>query len=387
MQKGNLTLAFGGLLVLWISLSAASYYLLVIPLERKFDFYPRWEGARAVLAGENPYTLEVSWRIQEGAFGHRQEGDEGHQHFVYMATITWLLLPFWILPYKLSISLWCGLQLLLLLLCPVLTTFLLKWKLRPLFFLTLLIFSVILYRYPINAYLLGQFIPFILACMLVAWWGTANNNSIVTLLGLIGMLVRPEVVVVPVGVLLLHNWMEGRKKVVLIWGAIVAFLWFLTRIWIGPWLLDFIKGVDDYTGYSYISWLPQSVGNIFVGVFLVLCVLGWGIWMWFSMQAMPSRKRLPWEISVSVLVTLLVFPQPNNYTLIFALVAIWVSLWASQDKLINWLIVLALLASPWLFFAYQDSLPFALERSVIPIVSGLLLTLQWCRRIFRPPAV
>ena len=380
MQKGKRALATGGVLILWILLSIVSYYLLAIPYGKKFDFYPRWEGARAVLARENPYSLEVSWRIQEEMFGRRQESHEVVQHFVYLATITWLLLPFWILPYKLAVSLWCGLQLMFLLLCPVLTVHLLKWKLRPRSFLILLLFSVLIYRYPINTYILGQFIPFILTCLLIAWWGTVNNNFVATLLGLAGMLVRPEVVVVPLGVLLIHNWIEGRKKVVVSWGAIVVLLWLLTRIWIGPWVLDFIKGVDDYTGYSFISWLPLSAGNIFVGFILIFFVIGWGIQMWRSMRNLPSRERLPWEIAVSALVTLLVFPQPNNYTLILALVAIWVALWASQRKSIDWLISMAVLTSPWLFLIFQKSLPFALERLLIPFATGLLLTFQWRRR-------
>ena len=195
------------------------------------------------------------------------------------------------------------------------------------------------------------------------------------------MLVRPEVVVIPMGVLLLHNWMEGRKRVVVFWSITVVTLWLWTRIWIGPWVPNFISGVIDYTGYSFISWLPLAPGNIYMGSLLALCILGWGIQMWLSLRKLPSQERLPWEISVSVLVTILVFPQPNNYTLILALVAIWVALWASQGRLIDWLICLVILASPWFFHVFRDSLPFALERFLIPLMTGILVTFQWRRRL------
>src|SRR3990172_11767094 len=145
-------LGTGALLVIWILLSIASYFVLVIPRQYLFDFYPRWEGSRAVLAGENPYSPEVSWRIQENIFGRRQEPSEIVQHYVYPATLTWILLPFWVLPYPFAISLWLGLQLLLLLISLLMVTLLLKWKLsNPSFFL-LLFFSLMMYLYPVNAY-------------------------------------------------------------------------------------------------------------------------------------------------------------------------------------------------------------------------------------------
>ena len=378
--KKNYLFALGWLGILWVLLSAVSYYFLVVPRQHCFDFYPRWEGVRAVLARENPYHIEVSWHIQEEMFGRRQESHEIVQHFVYLPTITWLLLPFWILPYKLAVSLWCGLQLLFLLLCPLLTIYLLKWKLQPISFLTLLMFSILVFRYPINAYLLGQFIPFVLVNLIFAWWGIANKNSLVTIFGLVGMLVRPEVVIVPIGVLLIHNWMEARRNVVVGWGIITIFLWLLTQIWIGPWIVDFLNGVSDYVGYSFISWLPQFVDNFYLGVSLILLIIGWGGWMWFSLRPLPSYERLPWEISVGIVVALLVFPQPNNYTLILALIPIWVALWASKRKLKDWLISLMVLSSPWGFYAFQEYLPFAIERVLIPLITGMLLTVQWHRR-------
>ena len=380
-NKAATYLAAGGLLILWMLLSLASYRLLVVPRQRQFDFYPRWVGARAVLAGENPYSPQVDARIQQGIFGRRQASDEVVQEFVYSATITWLLLPFWILPFPLAVSLWCGLQLLLLLICPLLVMALLKWKLPPLSFFILLLFSVFLFRYPVNAYVLGQFIAWVLACTVIAWWGMANENPAVSILGMAGMLVRPEVVIAPIGALLIHNWKEKGRTVLIGWAGVVVALWLLTRLWIGPWELDFLNEIDAYRGYSFISWLPVSLGNIWVGSLLTLCVLAWGAWMWWRLRSLPEGERLPWEIAVSVLVTLLVSPQPNTYTLTLALIPIWVGLWSSRGRPVDWLPFLVVLISPWGFYLLRDSLPFALERHLIPFAVGVLLTLQWRRRL------
>ena len=362
---------------LWIMFSVCSYYLLARTRSHLSDFYPRWEGSRAVLARENPYSSEVSWRIQETMFGRRQEPYEIVQHYVYPATLTILLLPFWVLPYPLAISLWHGLLLLFLLLSPLGVILLLNWKIRSISFAYLLIFSLLAYRHPINTYVLGQFIPFILACLILAWWGIAANNSVITILGLLGLLVRPEVVVVPLLVLLIHNCVEGRRRVVLTWAVISVLMWLVTRILIGPWEIEFLKGIISYTGYSFVQWPPLAVGSVWAGMLLALFVLGWGIWMLREMRGLPSQKRLPWEISISVLVTLIVLPQTNNYTLVIGLVAIWVGLWASEGSLIEWVLYSVILISPWMFHTIGKALPPAIEQLLIPLAIGVLLTRRW----------
>ena len=114
-QDTNLLRVVGSLLLLWLVLSLGSYFLVVAPRGQRLDLFPRWVGARAVLRGETPYSDEITWQIQEGMFGRRLEPGEDQQRFAYLATITWPLLPFWLLPFPWAASLWCGLQPLLLL--------------------------------------------------------------------------------------------------------------------------------------------------------------------------------------------------------------------------------------------------------------------------------
>ena len=194
------------LLLLWLSLSAASYFLLAVGRENRFDFFPRWVGARAVLRGENPYSQEVSWRIQGESLGYRAQPGEDQYRFSFSATITWLLLPFWLLPFPLAVSLWCGLQFLLLLVLPVWVASILRWQIRPAPLLVILVFSIVVYRYPVNAYLIGQFLPFSLACLVAAWWGLTRGKWIVNSLAMVFAMVRPEVVVLPLLALLVLAW-------------------------------------------------------------------------------------------------------------------------------------------------------------------------------------
>jgi hypothetical protein len=306
--------AIGGLLVAWGLLSVASYFLLVLPRQHLNDFYPRWEGAQAVLAGENPYSEEVSLRIQKAMFGRAQEPHEVLHHFAYPATITWLLLPFFILPYLPAASLWHGFLFILLLVCPLVVISLLDWRLNYLQFVVLLVFSVLIYRYSMIAYMLGQFIPLNLAGIVLAWWGTQARNSAVAFIGLATLLVRPEVVILPAAVLLLHNWLEQKKEVVIAFFSLAFFLWLLTRIWIGAWEVEFINALRIYSGSSYLLWPPLVFGSVWIAALLAIAVIIWAIWIWVRIQSLPGSERLPWEISAAVLVTLMIFPQTNSYT-------------------------------------------------------------------------
>lgn len=148
-SAANLLLSvFGFLLLFWLVLSLGSYFLVVAPREQRFDFFPRWVGTRSVLRGENPYSDEITWQIQDGMFGRRLQPGEDQQRFAYSATITWPLLPFWLLPFPWAASLWLGLQLLLLLVLPIWVASILGWQLRVSSLVLLLIFSIVLFRYP-----------------------------------------------------------------------------------------------------------------------------------------------------------------------------------------------------------------------------------------------
>lgn len=66
------------------------------------DMYSPWEGARAALHGEDPYTPAVTAQIQRDIYGHVLRPDEtwDRQAFVYPLYIAFLLGPFTVLPWK-----------------------------------------------------------------------------------------------------------------------------------------------------------------------------------------------------------------------------------------------------------------------------------------------
>ena len=378
-QDTNLLSVVGLLLLFWLVLSLGSYFLVIAPGGQSFDLFPRWVGARAVLRGETPYSDEITWQIQEGMLGRRLEPGEDQTRFAYSATITWPLLPFWILPFAWAASLWAGLQLLLLLVLPIWVASILGWQLRAAQLVLVLIFSIILFRYPINSYLIGQFIPFCLGSLVAGWWGIVRGHWIAASLALVLAMVRPEVVMIPLLVMLAVAWEKGDRRIIFAWLTVMFGLWFLTRAWMGPWVSDYIKGILAYQAYSLPTWPPGLLKQTWLALLIVIVVVAWNVWMWRESRSLDSAERLGWLISIAALTSLILLPQTGSYTLIMALVPAWVILFVSRRRYAYWISVLAVLASPWMFL-FIDDIPSTLEHLLIPGFLAILLALLWRQR-------
>lgn len=366
----------GFLLVAWVLLSLTTYFMLTIQREQRFDFFPRWEGSRAVLDHENPYKDEVTWRIQEKMFGSILAPEEDQQRFAYPAIITWLLLPFWLLPFPIAISLWSGLLFLLLLLLPLAVAAHLNWQVSPFRLIVMLLFSIFVYRYPVNAYLIGQFIPFLLACLVVAWWGLANEHWEITTAALILGMVRPEVILLPLLALLFLSWQRRNRRIVITWVVSIAILWLITRVWIGPWVGDFVEGLFAYQAYSAPVWPPMIPNNTLLAITLVVGILGWSLWMWKEVDALDDTERIGWILSITILAGLVIFPQTGNYTLIMGLLPVWIMFWVNKKLVQRWIPVLIVLSFPWVFLAGGKGF-YKWEHLIVPLSLAMLLSLHW----------
>jgi len=360
----------------WILLSIASYQLVVKVRHNRFDFYPRWIGSQAILQGESPYSDEVAERIQIGMFDRRLGVDEDQQKFAYMPLIAFQLLPFWLLPFPLAVSLWMGLQLTLLLFLPIAIWKIVNWQPSLPHFSGLIIVSIILFRYPINSYLIGQFIPFCLASLVLAWWGISNQSHTVTSVGLFLSLIRPEVVFIPVIFLLIVSWETFGFRVIMNLTISLSVIWGLTRGMIGAWEVDYLKGLFSYNAYSAPVWPPLLTSSSILSMLLILTILLWSVWMSLNVLDFPLIKKVGWLLSISIIFSLLTLPQTGNYTLILSLLTVWFIVGLPGKRVSYSLVFAAILSLPWMFHLLPQDLS-ALEHLVVPLLLGCVLTVKY----------
>jgi hypothetical protein len=360
----------------WSLLSIASYQLIVEERHYRFDFYPRWVGSRALLQGESPYSDDITEQIQIGMFERKLNVDEDQQKFAYIAIIAFQLLPFWLLPFPFAVSLWIGLQLILLLCLPLFVWKILDWYPNLPSFITLILFSIILFRYPINSYLIGQFIPFCLASLVLAWWGISNGRYTIASIGLLLSLVRPEVVFIPVLFLLIVSWDICKFRIIKNLSIGLAAIWTLTWVMIGPWEVDYLNGLFSYSAYSAPVWPPLLInGTIFSSVF-ILVITTWAVWMILNVAMYSVKEKVGWLLCISAIFSLLTLPQTGNYTLILGLLVVWLVVGLPGKRTIISILISVILSLPWLFHLLPQA-QASLEHLVIPLSLAFILTLKY----------
>ena len=199
-------------------------------------------------------------------------------------------------------------------------------------------------------------------------------------LALLGAVIRPEVASFPLLVLLAAAWRTGQRCVVAVWGGVLVGLWLLTRVRIGPWVVDFVTGTGEYTTTSFLRWPPLVLRSGPVAALVALVVAAWAALMGLRVRRLPAERRLPWEVALATVVALVLLPQTNNYTLVVGLLPAWVALWATGKGTWHKLPVLVVLLSPWPFFFAADRLPVGLEQLLVPVALGGVLTTGWFLR-------
>jgi hypothetical protein len=332
-----------GLVFLLWGLLSFTYHAVFVSPDGNYDFYPRWYGSRAMLEGRNPYDIDMKTENVAGTDYEAYHLKHQELHFLYPATITYILLPFWGFPFPVAVSLWSGLQLLLLLTLPLVAFYLRGWTLKPLIVVLVVVFSALLYSYAVITFVLGHFVIFILGCLVIAWWQIDANHPWLAALALVGATIRPEGMIF-VAAILLELLLTRRYKIIVIWAGLMAGVFLISVAQIGFWIGDFLHGIRFYRDTVTDTAFPLDVlGVRSLETLIMLGVVVWGVWLLWQLRVIPARERFPLRLSVFILVILLAVRQSKDYTYVYALLPMWVLLTTSRPYSWNTALVLVLL--------------------------------------------
>jgi hypothetical protein len=375
------------LLGAWLLMSYLSYTVLVTVRLVDFDFFPRWVGTRQMLYGEDPYDVDadVPDEVYDGVIQNLHP-----PYLLYTATITYILLPFWLVSWEIAISAWCGLTLLLLLMIPMLMFLSLNWQIRPWMLAFVTFLSLFVYRHSMNSYVLGQFTVFILACLIVTWWLAKENKPVLAAAVLVGATIRPEGIVFTAGLLALFI-VQRNYKLVVAWSVVMGILFLGSVIQIGFWIPDFLDGIRRYQNLGLSEHPSTFFSNDGASAAIIVFVVLWGLWMWWQMYSSAIHDTILWSLATLVVVCLLVLPQSKSYTLVYLLLPLWLVIWESEGRWRGLGPVALLFISPWFYlglkpyvgdvFPQGDSMISweVLEQFLTPLATGVLLTASWLR--------
>ncbi|MDY7078840.1 MAG: glycosyltransferase family 87 protein, partial [Chloroflexota bacterium] len=294
------------LCLLWLVI-AAVLYVVFVSRTNHTDFFPRWAGARmALFEARDPYAETSTREIQRRVYGSFRQDTQDQQGFAYPAHVIPLLFPFWLLPMRVASALWSSLSIMMV----VVLVYLLGQVPRRLVWVFA---SVVLIAQVLLVVFQAQFTIFVAACLGIAYWMYTRSYDVIAGALLACATIKPELVSIPMVVLIVMAVWERRWKLVftvlLTLLLLVSLSFGITGIWVPRWLAQ----ISAYQTYAQSVW-PVKVlyqHELVSGlVFVILLVLGLKVTRW-------DRDLV---FATACVLGLVLIPQTLPYSLVLLLV-------------------------------------------------------------------
>ncbi len=292
----------------------------------RYDLYPRWVGVQAMFReGISPYSEEVSRRSQMGIYGRpaRLEEGESQHHFLYPLFIAFTIPHLW-LPFPAAITAWLVTGLLMFGGLAVLFASLSRRRLRP-WQVAGLALTIVLFRYNVLSWALGQFTIWVLFFLVLTWWLWERKKDLWAGLALTQAIIKPQLVF-----LLLPLWMglallQRRWRFIIAFGLCLSVLILLPMPFVGNWLPDFLHPPAQYERVAGSLFLSPQTAKILRRVLMIVL---WPptAWVWLRTAGLQRKKgltlgppptfpHLGYALALTVAVTVVTTPRIRGYDL------------------------------------------------------------------------
>lgn len=350
MNRQTILIAGGVFVALWAALAFISATVIVPMFEMRFDFTPRYLGGQAFWRGESPYSEAVTTEIQHAIMGPDLPPNKGRHQMFYPAYVALTLAPLLPLPFATAASIWLGLQLTCVIVTPAVWLGILGWKAHPLALAALTIGLGILFRYPMNMFVVGQFTGTVLLGLTGAYalLQAKRDSAAGALLALTAM---PPQIAIPAALLLLGGYaLIGRWRGLIAFGVVIGVLLTITFAQIGWWIPDFLRQLREYTLYGdQTSALKLLDNNVIRAAWVT--IIG-AITLYLAVLFRQRRiTPLDW-FAVALLAPLLALVPTGNYYLVLLIPLLVIALWRVQGRRGAWIVaagVVVAAVSPWVY--------------------------------------
>jgi hypothetical protein len=240
--------------VLGLILVAAQSFALYTVFTSKFpganDFFVRWLGGREyLLHGTNPFDRSVAEKAQMAMFGRlAQPGDKDEAYFAYPLYTLYFFWPLSLLPYAWAQAIWMTLLQFMLLAVTILSIRLSGWQ-PPNWLFWLTVFWGIFFYNGARAIILGQFSVLVALALLLALWAIQRRRDRWAGLFLAVATIKPQMVFLVLLFLLVWALTQGRRQILISFGASMLVLVASSMLLVPSWPLDFVNNARAYSHY------------------------------------------------------------------------------------------------------------------------------------------
>jgi hypothetical protein len=364
-------------------------------LTRRFpghnDFMVPWEAARGFWLDNVPvYSPQSTDNIQTRIYGHPVGDSQFPNYYSYPFYTLFEMLPLVFFSYDWASAIW----MVLLEACLVGALFLLidlyRWKPGPVMLALLVVWTLAVYP-AARSLILGQVSTTVYFFEVLAIWALVKRRD-----GLAGTILafstlKPQMGFLIVPFLLL--WALSRRRFRFVRVFIISFVllvglsFTLQPSWLGGWLFE-LRRYESYTAVGSPVWVIAqyylhlgSVGELVLDVPFVLLAL----WSWYSVILRRQNERWMWAVALTLAVTHLVAPRTATpHFIVYAIPFVFYLAVLARRGRIGWavLLLIAVLALPWLHFAMTVQGEFESAATYLPIPFLSLIALWLTRRLW-----
>ena len=342
----------------------ATYVVFTSKFPGANDFYSRWAGGRAFLIdGLNPYSDEVTRRIQLGMYGHLAEEGADQVAFAYPMYTIYLFFPLSLIPsYPQAQALWQAILEFALLLAVFFTLRIYRWQPKPWLLAATCFWSVLFYP-GARSIILGQFAIVVFAFVALILWAVKEGRDIMAGLCLALSTIKPQMVFLLIPLLLLWAIYHRRWRLVGSFVISMALLVFSSLLLVPTWPADFLAWMIKYPGYTAIGSPIWTLTHYFfpqlgtpVEIMISLLVLGHLLYTWRG-AVDGSWLEFDWVVAMTLIVTNLIALRTATTNYVVLLMPTFI-VFKTLDKrfqrrgaMLIALIELLLLVGFWILFA------------------------------------
>ncbi len=294
------------------------------------DFFPVWVGAGEVLHGHDPYSEEVSERIQLRMYGRtltRYELEHGKdQHrFAYPAYTAFTVAPFTLLSYNSARALACGTFAMLIALSIPCWMRTVGWRPPPAmlaWIVVIVLLSPVSTR-GLQLVQIGLLAGFLLS---VAALAVARNHLLLAGILIAGASMKPQLALLPTLWLVLWSWSCLQKRWPLLLGLGCTFSALIagSAALVPQWVPHFMSGLAAYRHYT---GAPSAFDAIFGRPWSIvpsaLAFVALAVAAWKARSAEASTRSYALALALALAVTVWAVPanfDPYNQLLCLPLV-------------------------------------------------------------------
>jgi len=319
------------------------------------DFFIPWRAIRALLLeGLDPYSVEVTHKIQLALEGRIFGPDEHQFAFAYPLYVAWLMAPLVALPYPVAEALWLATLQVASLGAVLLALRVYRPRSNLLLLAGLSLWSLFVYP-TARALILGQLSVIVFFLLVVAIWAIHARQDALCGAALALATLKPQMVFLVIPLLLAWAWHLKRWRVLTGFAATLAVLLVSSLILMPTWPLAFARSLTEYVRYTDVG-SPVEIGvtllwpgaQAIAGLLSVVLIAYLGFVAW--REARAGWPRWDWLVGLALAITSLVAVRTATTNQVVLLVPLFY--WLRQTSR-TWSIVvlLSLLVVPWLLFA------------------------------------